>query len=350
MGNKKIAIIGHFGGDEDFLDGQTIKTKILYEEVLRVTCWKIKKVDTYYKERKPLKLVIQTISALFFTRDIIVLLSGNGMRFYFPILYMASKILGTRIYHDVIGGNQDTYVDRYPTFKKYLNEFHVNWVETENLKKRLEARGIGNCEVIPNFKRLNIAEPVPVEFSEPFCLCMLSSVMREKGIETAIEAIEAISHDAGKEISRWDIIGLIDDGYQEQFEQIMKTVSSSVRYMGTVSYEKSVEAIKDYYALLFPTFWDGEGFPGTIVDAFSAGLPVIASNWSCNGEIISDKRNGVLYPNEDYGTLTEAIKWLIMDTSSINQMKKLCVNDAATYQPDNYIKIITKTIGRYLCH
>ena len=31
--NKKIAIIGHFGGNENILDGQTIKTKILYDEL-----------------------------------------------------------------------------------------------------------------------------------------------------------------------------------------------------------------------------------------------------------------------------------------------------------------------------
>lgn len=30
---KTVGIIGHFGGKKVFLDGQTIKTKILYEEL-----------------------------------------------------------------------------------------------------------------------------------------------------------------------------------------------------------------------------------------------------------------------------------------------------------------------------
>ena len=30
---KEIAIIGHFGGNEEILDGQTVKTKILYNEL-----------------------------------------------------------------------------------------------------------------------------------------------------------------------------------------------------------------------------------------------------------------------------------------------------------------------------
>ena len=48
MKNKKISIIGHFGGNENILDGQTIKTKILYDELKNATDWKIKKVGAAY--------------------------------------------------------------------------------------------------------------------------------------------------------------------------------------------------------------------------------------------------------------------------------------------------------------
>ena len=33
MKKNKLGIIGHFGGNKKFLDGQTVKTKILYEEL-----------------------------------------------------------------------------------------------------------------------------------------------------------------------------------------------------------------------------------------------------------------------------------------------------------------------------
>ena len=83
--SRKIGIIGHFGGKENILDGQTIKTKILHEELSKATDWKIIKVDTYYKKKNPIKLLIDTFKCLFSTKDIIVLLSGNGMKFYFPL-------------------------------------------------------------------------------------------------------------------------------------------------------------------------------------------------------------------------------------------------------------------------
>ena len=345
--NKKIGIIGHFGGKENILDGQTIKTKILHEELSKVIDWEIMKVDTYYKKKNPVKLLIDTFKCLFSTKDIIVLLSGNGMKFYFPILSFFAQKFHTNIYHDVICGNLDVYVSKYPKFKKYLNSFQINWVETAGMKGRLEKQGIENCEVMPNFKRLSIAsiDISKQKFSEPYRFCIFSRVMREKGIEDAIDAIESINEEAGKEICSLDIYGRIDDGYVERFEKVLKQVTNAIQYKGMVPYDKSVDAIKDYYALLFPTYWKGEGFPGTIVDAFSAGLPVIATDWNCNSEIVENEINGVLYPNEEIRTLKEAIMYMINNSDKIIQMKGKCLKTAQIYQPDIYIKKIINTIN-----
>lgn len=339
---ERIGIIGHFGGKEIFLDGQTVKTKILYDELYKKTDWKIQKVDTYYKNKKPVRLLIDTVKCLLQNRNIIVLLSGNGMKFYFPILSFASRCFGTKIYHDVIGGNLDSYIDRYPKFQKYLSSFKVNWVETEGLKKRLEAKGISNCRVLPNFKRLNIVTDTKKSYTAPFRFCFFARVMREKGVEAAIEAIQSINVENGSKICELDIYGCIDADYREHFDSIMKSSSDAISYKGMVPFEKSSEVLKDYYALLFPTFWNGEGFPGTIVDAFSASIPVIATDWNCNSEIIDDGLNGIIYPNRNIKTLKEAVLRLISNSGLMSQMKQNCSEKAKQYQPDRYIdKIIT---------
>ena len=111
-----------------------------------------------------------------------------------------------------------------------------------------------------------------------------------------------------------------------------------------VPYDKSVDAIKDYYALLFPTYWNGEGFPGTILDAFSAGIPVVATDWNCNGEIVDDGINGILYPNEEIKTLKEAIQFLMNNVRIVGIMKENCIESAKKFQPDKYIKNIIDMI------
>ena len=344
MKSKKIAIIGHFGGNENITDGQTVKTKILYEELSAQTDWQIKQIDTYYKSKKPIKLLLQTVIALVSTRDIIVLLSGNGMKFYFPLLSLASKILKTRVYHDVIGGNLDSYIKKYPHFVNYLNSFKANWVETNHLKERIAACGVSNCEVIPNFKRLNILSEDDINLKEqdPVRFCTFSRVMKEKGIEDAIKAIESINSDAGKTVCTLDIYGLIDPSYKDKFNQIMSRTSSCVQYKGIVPYDKSVEAIKDYSALLFPTFWDGEGFPGTIIDAYSAGLPVIATEWNCNAELVTEGITGFLYPRENKDGLKETI--ITFMNTNVDGLRINCLQEAEKYTPEKWVNLIRTKI------
>lgn len=344
--NKQIGIIGHFGGNEDFFDGQTIKTRILYEEIRKSTDWKISTVDTYEKSQKPLKLFIDTIKCLIQSDDVIVLLSKNGMRFCFPLLSFWTRTFHVNIYHDVIGGNLDTYVQKYPQFKKYLNSFRLNWVETNKLKESLQKVGVSNCVVIPNFKRLKLEEVQYKEYKEPYRFCTFSRVTKEKGIEDAVKAVQEINHEMGRTFCSLDIYGSVDERYREQFTKLINNpYLKNVYYKGVIPYNKSVETIRNYYALLFPTFWDGEGFPGTIIDAFSAGVPVIGTDWNSNAEIIENEKNGILYPNAENNDLKSSIKWLINNKDKMPYIKENCILSAQKYQPDLYIKKMIDTIN-----
>lgn len=347
--NKSISIIGHFGGNENFLDGQTIKTKILYEELSLKTNWKIIKVDTYDKKKNPIKLLFQTMKAIINSKDIIILLSGNGMKIYFPFLNFCSKFLMRNIYHDVIGGNLDCYVEKYPKYKKYLNEFKCNWVETQGLKNKLQMQGITNCEVIPNFKRLNIVSEEEIKnknSNENVCkFCTFSRVMKEKGISEAIDVVNQLNYEKYNGNNyQLDIYGPIDSGYEVEFKTKLKCSSKYIKYCGKIPFDQSVNVLKKYDLLLFPTCWNGEGFPGTIIDAFSAGVPVIATDWNCNSEIIDNNINGIIYPSKNIKNLYEAILKVLSNKNSIECMKRNCINKAKDYKPDEYILKIIKKI------
>lgn len=334
---KRIAIIGHFAEGADFKDGQTVKTRILFEELSATGLFDIRRVDTYLKKRAPLKLLIKSLWALLSVRDIVVLLSSNGMRFYFPLLGFFAKAFGVRIYHDVIGGNLDKYVEESPKFGSYLRSFRVNWVETDLLKSRLEKLGVTNTETVPNFKRL---DPVPEErlsvSLRPLKLCTFSRVLPEKGIELAIGAVRALNEEGRGCIL--DIYGDPDPEYSLRFSEVMRSTGGSIRYCGSVPYDKSVETISGYDALLFPTYWESEGFPGTIVDAFSAGLPVLASDHGSNSEIVKHGDTGLIYPKKDEAALKEAIAYIWeMSADELLQMKKNCVRAALLYRPERYV-------------
>ena len=344
MKNKKIAIIGHFGGNKQFFDGQTVKTIALYEELKRTFNYSPYKVDTYYKKCNPLKLLWQTLACLFTCDDIFVLLSSGGMKIYFPLLFLASKIKKIRIYHDVIGGNLDQIIQKHPKFCKYLNSFTVNWVETNSLKVKLEKLGVYNAEMLPNFKNLNA---IPMSSISPYnsqdgcySFCTFSRVLAEKGITDAINSILAVNLKYQKNIAKLHIYGPIDESYREEFEKLVACHKQCISYKGIVNSNDSVEVLKNYFAMLFPTKWNGEGFPGTVLDCYASGLPVIASDWNSNSEIINHMKTGLIYPSKDFANLTDAIEWSIVHHQKIDSMRVSCRSEYEKYTPEQIISII----------
>ena len=56
---KTAAVIGHFGGDKEFFDGQTVKTKYVFDELVRLYgANEIVAIDTYRIKRNPLKALM----------------------------------------------------------------------------------------------------------------------------------------------------------------------------------------------------------------------------------------------------------------------------------------------------
>ena len=117
------------------------------------------------------------------------------------------------------------------------------------------------------------------------------SRLKEKGI---VDAIETVHNDNEENQYKFhlNIWGPIEEEFRDEFEEMIEKYPQDFSYKGTVNYNMSVETLTDHIALLFPTYWKGEGFPGTIIDAYAAGLPVIATDWNANSELIGNFKTG----------------------------------------------------------
>lgn len=345
--NKNVLIIGHFGGDNNFTDGQTVKTKILYEELTKYTNWHIDILDTYYKKNKIIFL-FKSLFKISKNKIIIVLLSGNGMKKFFPLLFFFSKIFNKKVFHDVIGGNLHSYVDSENNFKKYLNSFCENWVETRGMAKLLNNREIKNTRIIPNFREAEKIDIKVKKYENIFYFCTFSRVNKEKGISDAILSINKINQLYADVCCYLDIYGPVDANYQDEFERLIDENQKCVSYKGNISQSKAISVLKEYDFLLFPTRWRGEGQAGTIIESFFAGVPVIASDWMYNSEMISHKVNGLIYPNKDMNNLVDAINWVINNSSSIYKMKQNALIESRYYLPKKHILKIKNVIEGFI--
>src|SRR5699024_10336083 len=96
-----------------------------------------------------------------------------------------------RIHYVVIGGWLPEFLKKRKNLMRILKSFDGIYVETNTMRKELEEQGFTNVHVMPNCKNLNILEKSQLIYhhSEPYKLCTFSRVMKEKGIEDAVEAV-----------------------------------------------------------------------------------------------------------------------------------------------------------------
>ncbi len=339
--NSRIGIIGKFGTNGDWYDGQTIKTKNLSMLLEGTNEFHFLKVDTCYFKKNKIKLLFDSLRSLFTCNHIFLMVSVNGMNFYLPFLYYINKIFRRKIYHYIIGSELLQMVKENPQLIKYLNALSANWFEFDSGTEFLKSQGVNNVSTLPNFKMITPVESaLRYDDLEGFKFCTFSRVMEEKGITDAIEAISKINKEHGQTVATLDIYGQIEPNYESKLNTLLEKNSSCVSYKGIVNSRLSVEVLKDYYALLFPTKWAGEGLPGTIIDAFAAGIPVIASDWNANKEIIRHKKEGIIYPFDEAATLKDAIEWSVDHTEKMGEMRKNSRAAVERYTPSSVLQVI----------
>lgn len=138
-----------------------------------------------------------------------------------------------------------------------------------------------------------------------------------------------------------DIYGPAEESYLSHLKEILKDDDACV-YKDVVPANESVEALKDYYALLFPTYWKHEGIPGTIIDALSAGVPIIARRWQYCDEMLQHKVTGYIYDFDKPEKLKDTILYAVEHVEQTVQMKKACIKRAYDYSEDYVIQYVAK--------
>ncbi len=256
----------------------------------------------------------------------------GGVRVFAPLLAYFKRKNRTRIYYYVVGGWLPEFLSDKPRLAKTLASFDGIWVETNTMKSALEGVCFGNVSVIPNFKELApLAEDELIYADgEPYKLCTFSRVMKEKGIEDAANAVLAVNKRLGRTAFTLDIYGQVEPGREEWFEDFKSKLTNEVRYCGCVDSSESVRVLAPYFALLFPTFYEGEGFAGTIIDAYCAGLPVIASDWRYNPELVPEAV-GFIHAAKSPEALAQILADIYAAPNTVASKKSACLREAEKY-------------------
>ncbi len=342
----KVSVLGHFGEGLNLLNGQTVKTKIITEELQnQLGQERVMKIDTQGGWRTLFKAPFQVFRALKNSSNVLIFPAHNGLRVYTPLLSIQKYLFKNRkLHYVVIGGWLPQFLLKRRQLARMLKRFDGIYVETNTMKRALEEQGFSNVYVMPNCKKLKVLSKNELVYpsGEPYKLCTFSRVMKEKGIEDAIAAVEAVNEKMGRTVYTLDIYGQLDESQTLWFDELQKVFPSYVRYGGLVPFDKSVEVLKDYFALLFPTRFYTEGIPGTIIDAYAAGVPVISARWESFSDIVEENVTGIGYDFASAADLTKKLLYIAENTETICSMKTSCLDYSKRYFPEEAIRILTK--------
>lgn len=339
---KRVAVVGYFAsarsaeGDSKDFGGQTAKCRMLRDWLRALDGVEYAEVDTYHWKRNPLWLFARAIREARRADVVLMALSENGLRLMMSLLLRLRGRGGFKLGYVVIGGWVAKRCAEDTSFLAKLGELDAIFAETSSMADELRRLGLGNVSYVPNAKALPaLDEPEVVDVSaRPLPVCVFSRVCREKGVTTAIEAVARVNAERGRAEYSLDVYGPVADDYREEFDSLMELHRDSAAYRGSVPAGDSVGVLSKYLLLLLPTRYYGEGFPGTIVDAFAAGVPVVTSDWQNARSIVEDGKTGFIYgfddPDGAYTTLCRCLE----DLGSVVGMRRRCLEESVKYTPD----------------
>ena len=338
----KAGILGHYAFGHNTSNGQTIKTRIFTEAL--ESCLgadDVKTFDTSGGIKSLIRSPFQSLSVLKRCENVIMLPAHNGVRLFGILLPLFKGLFkGRKIHYVVIGGWLPELVKRERGLARSLKKFDGIFVETNTMKLALEEQGFSNVLVMHNFKdfpRLS-EEDLMYGNGEPLKLCTFSRINEKKGIGDAVRAVNAINEKLGRTVFTLDIYGSVDAGQDQWFEELRGEFTPNITFGGLVAFDKSVEVIKNYFALLFPTRYYTEGVPGTLIDAYASGVPVISSKWESFSDIVAEGETGLGFEFCNVADLESVLTRVAHDPEILSSMKVNCLTRSDDFAPNTAIQ------------
>lgn len=339
---RNVCAIGHYRFGANLANGQTVKTRVVTDALeRRLGRDQVLRMDTHGRLAL-LKAPFQVLRGLWTGRNLVLFPGFRGVRVLVPLAAGLNRLFDRSLHYVVIGGWLPGLLREKPGLRRALTGFAGIYVETAAMKKELEDLGLAAAAVLPNCKELPVLteEKLTCGTGMPCRLCTFSRVMRVKGIEDAIVAVKAVNARRGGTVCTLDVYGQVDLREKDWFGDLERGFPGFIRYGGVVPYENSVEVLRAYDALLFPTWHEGEGLAGTLIDAMAAGLPVVASHWRYNPEVVREGITGALYPVRDVEALAEKLEWILDHREEWNAQRPACLTEAGRYRPGAAVKVL----------
>jgi glycosyltransferase involved in cell wall biosynthesis len=158
-----------------------------------------------------------------------------------------------------------------------------------------------------------------------------SRIEKSKGIFELINAVCLFNKNNLEKITL-DIYGQFNDSKikLKLFDEINNY--STINYKGLYDSKNTIKVLSEYDLLIFPSYYKGEGLPGSIMDGLFSGLPIIATDWNYNSEMVKHNYNGRLVAIKDVYLLVKSLEFYYNNTKNIFSHSNNSLLESEAYQ------------------
>lgn len=334
----KVLVIGFFGYLNEQLDGQTVKTRNVLE-LYKTQYHDVDYFDTQILQNSKIQIIV-LFWKLFYCDEIIYLPGFNNLKKFSSIILFISKLKKVKVKYFVVGGWLVDFLKERPKNVCNIKKFDIIYVETMYLLNGLKEMGVSNVKLFPNFRITSFKPTIDKCINnDAFKVVFMARVMPEKGVETLLEVSRILEQKFTLKDIVIDIYGQINTSYKEVFNEGLRSCKL-VSYKGVLQPNDIYKTLTNYDALVLPTYYEGEGFPGTIVDSYISGLPVITTNWKQIPEFVVHGTTGFLVEPQNADAIVDVILELINNRELLYEMKLNAYEKSKDYTFEKALSLI----------
>jgi glycosyltransferase involved in cell wall biosynthesis len=182
-------------------------------------------------------------------------------------------------------------------------------------------------------------------------LLFVGRIDKRKGADLVLRALAALAERYPR--LRLTLVGP-DNGIKDSgggiyhFEEFVRanipeSFRPRIKFLGTISHRDIMSLRTKCYATIIASRY--EILPYSVLEAMSLGCPLIATAVGGIPELITDHRNGLLFPSDDLEAMTSACEKLLCDAELAARLGRQAWRDCRDfYGPENIAK---QTIAAY---
>ncbi len=328
---KKVVTIGSFGFGESNPSGQRVKSQNVYY-LLKEMGYDVSFVEMIGIWKRP-KAIIQMMNSIWNSDAVFCMPAQRNLVTVFPIVCRLARMRRTPVHYVVVGGWLADFIEKKKRLQRILSSIAGIHCQTQELSDVLsEKYGFNNTDVFPNFRITNY-KSTPHHTPGVLKLVFMARINKLKGLDT-IFAIGDLIKKAGLHNIIIDFYGPIHSEDKLFFEQNIVNYDF-MRYVKSLDPSEIYSTLEQYDAMLLPTHYYTEGFPGSVLDAYISGIPVIVTKWQYATEFVEQEESGLIVPFEDNGSgMFKEICRIKDDEGFLNKLKQGASVKWREYSPE----------------